>query len=372
MPDHNADLTNDLIERLEWHDSKRPETPHTKARAVTRRAALAGGAGAIGALMLGNTPTSLAAPLAHSADVTSIFGPQKAYHFVFVNHVTTNPFFVPTQYGIADACSLLGCTSTWTGSTSSSVPEMVTHFNSAIASAADGIAVSLIDLHAFNGPTATALAKGIPVVSYNADAAGNARLAYIGQDLFVSGQLEGQHIRKLVPSGSVALFIATPGSLNIQPRINGAIATLKGTATKYTVQATGAAVPGELTTIEAFWRGHTDYKGLFAVDAGSTQSCFQTIQKFGLKGKVAAGGYDLTPITESLLAKGFGQFTIDQQPYLQGFLPIIELFLYKASKGLTGTADIDTGIKFLGPSTIVPYSSTTSRFEGTGSAPGVH
>ena len=37
------------------------------------------------------------------------------WKFVFVNHVTTNPFFVPTQYGIADACSLLGCISQWTG-----------------------------------------------------------------------------------------------------------------------------------------------------------------------------------------------------------------------------------------------------------------
>ena len=48
------------------------------------------------------------------------------------------------------------------------------------------------------------------------------------------------------------------------------------------------------------------------------------------------------------------------------------MFLYKASKGLSGIADIDTGLKFLTPTTVVPYSSTTSRFEGTGTAPGVH
>ena len=132
-----------------------------------------------------------------------------------------------------------------------------------------------------------------------------------------------------------------------------------------------AAVAAELTNIEAFWPGHTSYKGMFAVDAGSTQSVLQTIQKYGLKGKVSAGGYDLTPITEKLLAAGYGQFTIDQQPYLQGFLPTLELFLYKASHALSGIADVDTGLKFLTPTTVVPYSSTTSRYEGTGSAPGV-
>ena len=87
--------------------------------------------------------------------------------------------------------------------------------------------VSLIDLHAFNGPTDQALAKGIPVVAYNADAAGNSRLAYIGQDLFQSGVKMGERIVQLVGSGDVALFIATPGQLNIQPRIDGAIQAIK-------------------------------------------------------------------------------------------------------------------------------------------------
>ena len=52
------------------------------------------------------------------------------WKFVFVNHVTTNPFFVPTQYGAADACNLLGCSYQWTGSTTSSISEMVNAFNS--------------------------------------------------------------------------------------------------------------------------------------------------------------------------------------------------------------------------------------------------
>jgi len=181
----------------------------------------------------------------------------------------------------------------------------------------------------------------------------------------------GAMIKSLVPSGTVALFIATPGSANIQPRIDGAKAALAGSATKFTVTATGAAVPQELTTIEAFWPGHTSYKGIFAVDGGSTQSCFQTIKKFNLKGKVKCGGYDLTPITQELLAAGYGQFTIDQQPYLQGFLPILELFLYKASGGLSGIADVDTGLKFLNSKTVVPYNSTKTRYEGTSASPGV-
>jgi simple sugar transport system substrate-binding protein len=250
---------------------------------------------------------------------------------------------------------------------------MVNAFNTAVTGGANGIAVALIDDHAFNAPTDAALKAKIPVVSYNADAVDNARLAYIGQDLFVSGQEMGKRIIELVPSGDVALFIATPGSANIQPRIDGAQDTLKGHSGISThVVATGAAVPAELSTIDAYAQGHPDTKGYFAVDAGSTQSIAQTIQKHSLRDKgVKGGGYDLTPITQKLLASNQIDFTIDQQPYLQGFLPILQLYLYTVSQTLTGMADTNTGLKFLDQTTVVPYNDSKSRFEGTASAAGV-
>src|SRR5437773_2356453 len=132
----------------------------------------------------------------------------------------------------------------------------------------DRIAISLVDLHAFNAPVEAALAKGIPVVAYNADAAGNARLAYIGQDLFVSGQEMGKRILDLVPSGDIALFIATPGALNIQPRIDGAKDSI-GTQLNVDTVATGAATAHELSTIQSYAQGHPNVKGMFAVDSGS-------------------------------------------------------------------------------------------------------
>jgi simple sugar transport system substrate-binding protein len=308
------------------------------------------------------------------SSAAGIFGFSKPLKFTMVNHVTTNVFFTPTQSGAADACKLLGCTYQWTGSATSNVSEMVTAINTAVTAGVNGIATCLIDPTAFNKPVAAALAAKIPIVAYNADEPKSGRLAYIGQDLFVSGQQMGEHIAALVPSGDVALFIATPGSANIQPRMDGALATLKAhPSIKTHVVATGAAVPAELTAIEAYVVGHPNTKGLFAVDAGSTSSLAQTIQKHGLAAKgVKGGGYDLTPITEQLLAAGQIQFTIDQQPYLQGFLPILELYLYNASQGLSGIASVDTGLKFLDKTTVLPYSKTKSPYEGTGTSPGVH
>lgn len=332
------------------------------------------------AVMNGLTLASAAALLAAGtkgaqAAGSGPFPPHKKWKFAFINHVTTNPFFVPTQYGIQDACALLGCTYSWTGSQTSDVGQMVNAMNAAIAGKSDAIAVPIVDPTAFNAPTAKALKAGIPVFSYNADApagSDNKRLAYIGQDLFQSGYQMGERIVKLVGEGEVALFIATPGQLNIQPRIDGAAAAIKklGTKIKYNEIATGPTVNEELSKIKAYYLGHRDIKGMFAVDAGSTQGVGEVVQQYGLQKKgMKAGGYDLLPKTLQLINGGSLDFTIDQQPYLQGFYTVMEMFMFQVSGGLVGPADINTGLKFITKGSVKPYLTTKTRYEGESSKP---
>jgi simple sugar transport system substrate-binding protein len=371
------DPVNDALERLEWQEAKEDAPERHPLAAISRRAALTGGAAALVSTAIaacggdGNKPASSKAQSGTSA--SGIFKSEGSPKFVLVNHVTTNPFFVPTRYGAEDACKLLGCSYQFTGSKNSNVNEMVNAFNTAVTSGADGIGVCLIDKKAFNQPTDAALKAKIPVLAYNADEPSNGRLAYIGQDLFASGVAMGKRIQGLVPSGDVALFIATPGSSNIQPRIDGALSVLrKVSGIKTHVITTGAELPAELSVIQSYAQSHPDTKGYFAVDAGSTQGLAQTIQKQKLRDKdVKGGGYDLTPETQKLLAADQIDFTIDQQPYLQGFFPIMELYLAKASETLSGVADVNTGLKFLDKTTVDPYNSTKSRYEGTSSSPGV-
>lgn len=308
--------------------------------------------------------------VAHAANAAP-FPQHPRWKMVFVNHVTTNPFFVPTQYGIHDACKLLGCDYQWTGSTNADVAQMVNAMNAAIAAKASAIAVPIVDPHAFNAPTDRALQAGIPVFSYNADApanSGNKRLAYIGQDLYQSGVRMGEKIVSMVDSGLVALFIATPGQLNIQPRLDGAVAAIRKSGKKITTQqiATGPTVNEELSKIKAFYLGHQDVKGMFAVDAGSTQGVGEVMQQFRLASKgVHGGGYDLLPRTLQLIQAGDLDFTIDQQAYLQGFYTVMEMFTYLASGGLTGPADINTGLKFVTKANVAPYLTTRTRYEGS-------
>jgi simple sugar transport system substrate-binding protein len=293
------------------------------------------------------------------------------WRFVFVNHALTNPFFVPAKYGSYDAAEILGVDVEWTGSTSSDVGEMVRAMRRAIETKADGIAVSIIDPTAFNGPTALALSRGIPVVSYNADGGkSNARLAYFGQDNYQSGLELGARLVGLVQSGDVYLFIATPRQQNIQPRIDGALDAIRDSGRPITahVVASGVDVGAELKKIEATYQAHRSLRGLFAVDAGSTAGVANVMCRHRLHERgVRAGGYDLLTPTLQAIHNREVDFTIDQQPYLQGFLPVLQLFLYRYSSGLVAPADTNTGLNFVTRANVARYLTTKSRFEGSSS-----
>ena len=133
--------------------------------------------------------------------------------------------------------------------------------------------------------------------------------------------------------------------------------------------ATGATTAVELGAEKAYLLGHkSSIKGAFAVDAGSTQFLGSALASTGLVGKIPAGGFDLTSPTLNAIKAGQINFTIDQEPYLQGFLPVLYLYLFKLSGGLVLPPDTDTGLTFVTKNNVGPYLTTTSRFEGSSTA----
>jgi simple sugar transport system substrate-binding protein len=246
--------------------------------------------------------------------------------------------------------------------------------NTAISAKASGIAYAGIDATSFTTPVANAMTAGIPVLSYNADGLinkgvpdiGTNRLAYVGQALYISGQQLGTKIKSLLPGGGdIAIFIATPGSGNIQPRYDGAVSVLGSSYTVHEV-ATGALPSPELAAEKAFFSGHKTLKGAFAVDAGSTELLGQALGETGLS-SIPNGGFDTTPTTLSNIQAGKTNFTIYQDPYLQGFLPTLQMYLYNLSGGTLSPSDTDTGLTFITKSNAAPFTKS-SRYQGSTAA----
>ena len=139
-----------------------------------------------------SSSSSSAAPNSTSSTAAAAAGnfpTTPKWKFTFVNHVTDNSFFTPTQYGMADAAALLGLpTPAWTGalSTQPTNSTMLSAFQAAVTASSPGIATTVVSATAFVEPINSALQAGIPVVTYNANGASATPtngLAYIGQEL---------------------------------------------------------------------------------------------------------------------------------------------------------------------------------------------
>jgi simple sugar transport system substrate-binding protein len=318
-----------------------------------------------------SSPASAAAK-----DTAGNFPKTPAWQFWFVNHVTTNTFFTPTQYGFADAAAILDIpVPKWTGSTNSVASQMVAQINAAVSAKAAGIATTLINSSSFTTPVANAMSAGIPVLSYNADGVvsksgvpdiGCNRLAYVGQALFTSGQQLGERIKSLTTPGEVAIFIETPGTANIQPRFDGANSILSPLGYKV-AEITTTTVPATILANEkAYLLAHKSVKGAFAVDSTSTSFLAQALSETGLS-HLPNGGFDTVPQTLTNIKAGTTGFTIYQDPYLQGFLPTLYTYLYNISGGTISPSDTDTGLTFITKSNAPPYSKS-SRFQGSTAA----
>jgi len=192
-------------------------------------------------------------------------------------------------------------------------------------------------------------------------------MAYVGQNNLTAGAAVGEEILKLgVGKGDlVAGIIATPGTGNIQPRIDGAKPVFAKAGVQFVEVGTSATEGApEYNKISAWYAGHKDVKFMMAVDSGDSNAVAEFIQKNHLQGKVGASVWDVgLPVVQGINA-GYVSATIDQQAYLQGFDTIMQLFLYNISGGLMKPTNTDTGLGIVTKGNVKPYL-VKNRFEGT-------
>jgi len=105
-----------------------------------------------------------------------------------------------------------------------------------------------------------------------------------------------------------------------------------------------------VSTFESWLLANPDAKGIFSVDQTGTTAHGTVIRNLGLKGQIVSGGWDLAPATLQNIIDGYTQFTIDQTPYLQGYYPVVGLYLYL--KYGIAPSDVDTGATIVDASNV--------------------
>ncbi|MFI0780457.1 sugar ABC transporter substrate-binding protein [Streptomyces sp. NPDC021212] len=220
----------------------------------------------------------------------------------------------------------------------------------AINQKVDGIAVTLAKPDAMRAAVAKAEKAGIPVVGFNAGMSVWKKqnlLSFFGQDESISGRALGSKIDTTGAKHALCV-IQAQGDVNLEQRCAGVKKTFSGKTDILYVN--GTDMPSVKSTISAKLRQDKSIDEVVTLGAPFALTAAQAASEVGSKAKVAT--FDLNKQLISAIEKGSVQFAVDQQPYLQGYLAIDSLWLYKNNGNysgggeqpvLTGPAFVDKG-----------------------------
>jgi simple sugar transport system substrate-binding protein len=280
--------------------------------------------------------------------------PCTGYKFALITHGDNGSFWSVVYKGAKDAASDLGCTLTETyGSQQQGQAEPDDNaenaqIQDAINAKVNGMAVSDHDPSLMNPTLAKAAAAGIPVVLLNAgcddtDIAASTAITCVGQPEQLAGQAAGAYFKKLGTTN--VLCVIHQSGQNLLDRCNG-IAMGLGVGSQCKTGSAPSSGPGctELTLstpnaasnpqqaiqqVTAYLQTHTGINAVMTLNNAIGTALVTSAP--ASKPKIAT--FDLNSGVQQDLTNGSMAFAIDQQQYLQGYLPIVFLYLYNKDHG---------------------------------------
>jgi len=287
----------------------------------------------------------------------------KTYRFVFLCHGgEENPAWGLIYRGMKDAADALGVSCVmYRPTTEGDLAQQLTNFQAALAQKPDGIITSIPHPTMFNGVIQKALDKGIPVICSNTDGLVGTgsplekKIPFIGQNLEPAAYLLAKEASKYFPSpgkARILLCVGGPGLSWAEQRSRGITTFLDEKGYKFYERLDSSmAMDIAESRITAYLKAHPDTNVIFSVGGVDIAAAATVARKLGYKpGQITIVGFDILPQTLVEIKKGYIQLIIDQQLYLQGYLPVVQLFLIK--KYGFSPWDVNTGQAFVDASNV--------------------
>jgi simple sugar transport system substrate-binding protein len=217
----------------------------------------------------------------------------------------------------------------------------------AIDQKVDGIAVTLAKPDAMKDVIAKAEKAGIPVVGLNSGMdvwKEQGLLSFFGQDETVSGEAFGKKLNETGAKHAVCV-IHEQGNVSLEARCAGVKKTFKGKTENLYVN--GTDMPSVKSTITAKLKQDSSIDEVVTLGAPIALTSVQSVDDASSKAKVAT--FDLNKELTDAIKAGDIEFAVDQQPYLQGYLAVDSLWLYKNNGNYSGggEAPVLTGPAFV-------------------------
>ncbi|NKK56278.1 substrate-binding domain-containing protein [Rhizobium leguminosarum bv. viciae] len=262
---------------------------------------------------------------------------------VAVTHGQANdPFWSVVKNGVNAAAKDMGISVDYRAPETFDMVSMGQLIDAAVNQKPDGLIVSIPDASALGPSIKKAVAAGIPVISINSGSDVSKELGallHVGQDEYTAGKAAGGKLHEL--GGKEGLCVNQEvGNVSLDLRCKGFADGFGGKVTVLPVSNDPADVRAK---VKAALSSNTAVDTVMALGAGTAgEPSLAAVEDVGMTGKIKVATFDLSADFLKAVADGKAAFAIDQQQFLQGYLPVVFLANY-AKYGLIPGGNVPSG-----------------------------
>ena len=254
--------------------------------------------------------------------------------FAMVTHSDEGSFWSVVKKGAQQAAKDEGVKLIW--SPSNNDPQKQAQLiDAAISQKVDGLAVSVPNYDAIKSSLAKAKAAGIPIITLNSGVdqfKEIGAITHVGQTEEIAGEAAGQKL-KAAGAKKVLCVIHEQNNIGLQQRCDGVKKGFGGTVTNLQAKGTEDIATSQ-TEMKSKLQADKSYDAVMALNPDIGAAAVTAVKGASSSAKVAT--FDLSPAVIKDIKAGTVLFAVDQQQYLQGYLPIVFLKLYKQNANTVG------------------------------------
>ncbi|WP_372426033.1 sugar ABC transporter substrate-binding protein [Salinarimonas chemoclinalis] len=269
--------------------------------------------------------------------------------FVLISHAPDSDSWWNTiRNAIAVAGEQMGATVEYRNPTTGDLADMARIVEQAAASGPDGIIVTIADFDVLQGPIQDAVDRGIPVITINSGTQDQSEalgaLMHVGQPEYDAGFAAGERAAAEGVSSFLCVnhYITNPASVERCQGFADAIGTDLGDQ-----MIDAGQDPGEIRNrVSAYLNTNPETGAVLTLGPTSAHPTIAALQDAGLAGEMFFGTFDLSGEIAQALKDGTIDFAIDQQPFLQGYLPVV-ILTNLSRYGVLPSGHINSGPGFI-------------------------
>lgn len=243
----------------------------------------------------------------------------------------SDPFWSVVANGVKAGAKAMGAKVTYNAPPTFDLVAMSRLIDAAVARKPDGVVVSIPDVKPLGKSIRRAVQRGVPVISINSGSdvfQQVGALTHVGQTELIAGQ--GGGARMAAAGARNALCVNQEiGNVALDLRCKGFGQSIAKAGGKSKVLAVDLKDPtAAQKKIESALRADSKIDAVFTLGPTGASPALRAVKALGKLGKTKLATFDLSPEVLTAISKGQMLFAIDQQQYLQGYLPIVFLHLY--------------------------------------------